>query len=161
MQWALGDSRDIPGGRHDYAVMSGNVAQHIPDGAWERTLADVRSALRDGGVLAFESRNPRARTWESWADSAPTTRATVHGPLREWMETSEPEPGRVVLTAHNRFEDTGEHVVEHLTLAFRDRPLIEHQLREAGFTVDAVWSDWHRTPGEDDSPLMIFQARRT
>ena len=67
MTWVLGDSRAIPGGGFDLAVMSGNVAQHIPDPAWERTLSDLRRALRDGGVLVFESRNPRARAWTTWS----------------------------------------------------------------------------------------------
>lgn len=37
--WILGDSSDVPRRRFDYAVMTGNVAQHIPDSDWPRTLA--------------------------------------------------------------------------------------------------------------------------
>ncbi|MBO3102318.1 class I SAM-dependent methyltransferase [Cellulomonas fengjieae] len=160
VDWVLGDSRDIPGGPFDYAAMTGNVAQHIPDPAWEHTLRDLGTALRPGGVLTFESRNPRARAWESWADEEPTVRSTPHGPLREWLELGESEPGRVVITFHNVFEDTGEDVVDELTLAFRERALIERQLVDAGFVVDGVWADWDRTPCADDSPLMVFQAHR-
>lgn len=107
VRWIPGDSRDIPDERFDYAVMTGNVAQHIPDSDWERTLADINGALRDGGVLVFESRTPQARAWESWANEEPTIRVTASGPLREWSEVSETEPGRVVLTAHNLFEVSG------------------------------------------------------
>ena len=98
----LGDSRNIPGGRFDLAVMSGNVAQHIPDPAWERTLSDIGRALRAEGVLVFESRNPRARAWTTWSGE-PTSRHTDHGPLREWMAADELQPGRVLLTAYNEF----------------------------------------------------------
>jgi hypothetical protein len=140
--------------------MTGNVAQHIPDSEWERTLRDIREALRDGGVLAFESRNPQARAWEKWAAAEPTVRDTVNGPLREWYDVNETEPGQIVLTGHNRLEDTGEQILEQLTLAFRERQLIEQQLREAGFVVDGVWSDWNRTPSTDDSPIMVFKSHR-
>ncbi|MBB2924055.1 class I SAM-dependent methyltransferase [Cellulomonas cellasea] len=160
VRWVLGDSRDVPEGPYDLAVMSGNVAQHVPDGDWERTLDDLRRALRPGGVLAFESRNPRARAWERWGTAEPTTRPTAHGPLREWMEVRETAPGRVLLTAHNRFEDTGEHVVETVTLAFRERAVLERQLAAAGFAVEGVWADWHRTPAVASSPLLVLEARR-
>ena len=158
--WVLGDSRNIPSGRFDLAVMSGNVAQHIPDPAWERTLSDIRAALRDGGVLTFESRNPLARAWTTWSNVEPTSRPTAYGPLREWMDVDEIQPGRVVLTAYNEFTDTGELVVEKLTLEFREREQIEQQLVDAGFHVANVWGDWSRTAWTDDSPLMIFEARR-
>ena len=160
VRWMLGDSRDIPAEPFDYAVMTGNVAQHIGDSDWERTLADISGALRDGGVLAFESRNPQARAWEKWAAAEPTIRDTATGPLREWCEVSETKLGRIVLTAHNVFEDSGEHITEQLTLAFRERALIEKQLRDAGFAIDGVWKDWNRTPHTDGSPTMVFEAHR-
>lgn len=159
--WVLGDSRDIPAGSFDLAVMSGNVAQHIPDPAWRRTLTDLHAALRDGGTLVFETRNPHARAWLTWADAEPTSRPTAHGPLREWMETDEVQPGRVVLTAYNEFPDTGELVVEHLTLEFRSREQIQRQLADAGFVVSHVWGDWSRTPWTNESPLMVVEARRS
>ena len=160
VRWILGDSRDIPAEPFDYAVMTGNVAQHIGGSDWERTLTDIREALRDGGVLAFESRNPQARAWEKWAAGEPTIRDTANGPLREWCEVNETEPGQIVLTAHNVFDDSREHITEQLTLAFRERALIEKQLRDAGFVVDGVWRDWNRTPDTDYSPTMVFETHR-
>ena len=160
VRWVLGDSRDIPDEPFDYAVMTGNVAQHIPDGDWERTLADINGAPRDNGVLAFESRNPNTRAWEVWAAEDPTIRDTAGGPVREWTEASETAPGRVLLASHNLFEASGHHVIKRLTLAFRDRQVIEQQLSDAGFVVDGVWSDWNRAPCTEDSPLMVFEAHR-
>ena len=80
VRWILGDSRDIPAKPFDYAVMTGNVAQHIGGSDWERTLTDISGTLRDGGVLASESRNPQARAWEKWPpQSQPfATPRTVH-----------------------------------------------------------------------------------
>jgi len=160
VQWVHGNSSVIPHGEFDYAMMTGNVAQHILDPEWAQTLVDARRALRGGGVLAFESRNPHGRSWTSWATNTATVRPTKQGPLREWLEVQEQREGLVVLTAHNVFERTDEHVVETLTLAFRDHDLIEQQLRDAGLVVDAVWGDWSRAPYRKDSPIMVFQARK-
>lgn len=77
VNWIVGDSRSIPAGLFDYAVMTGNVAQHMSDPDWNRTLSDLRKSLRKGGTLSFESRNPAVRAWESWASDERTTRETV------------------------------------------------------------------------------------
>lgn len=159
VRWIHGDSRDIPPEvSFDYAVMTGNVAQHVTDTDWTRTLADVHRSLRHGATVAFESRNPAARAWERWATGKATVRDTGHGPLREWMEVSEGQRGEVVITAHNVFESTSEHVIERETLVFRDRAVLERQLETAGFTVVGVWSDWNNGQWSDDSTIMVFQA---
>jgi hypothetical protein len=87
-------------------------------------------------------------------------RSTRHGPLREWLEVTELAAGRVLLTAHNEFEDSGDDAVEEVMLVFRERALIKSQLSDAGFAVDAVWGGWDRAPCGDQSPVMIFQAHR-
>ncbi|NJC20992.1 SAM-dependent methyltransferase [Arthrobacter pigmenti] len=161
VHWVNGDSGGIDVRDADYAVMTGNVAQHILGDAWPRTLADLRQALRPGGVLAFESRNPEARAWESWKLDDRTVRDTPHGPLTEWAEVSDLNGnGEVTLAFHNVFEDTGDHVVENLTLAFRDRERITRALVAAGFDVEIVWGSWIRKPFQEADPVMIFKARR-
>lgn len=157
VDWRDGDSRAIPAGRFDYAVMTGNVAQHVPEADWARTLADLAAALRPGGVLAFESRNPAARAWETWT-TAPTTRPTVHGPLVEWSEAEQVGPGVVRLVARNAFPD-GETVTEELLLHFRGRDEIERDLTAAGFEVEAVYGDWARGPLTETSAVMVVVAR--
>jgi SAM-dependent methyltransferase len=159
VDWVHGDSRDIPSGQFDYTVMTGNVAQHISDSDWPRTLADLRRALRPGGVLAFESRNPARREWVWWASSERSTRVTPHGSLQEWMVVTALGHGRVRLTAHNLFEDSGDHIVEEQELVFRNRVSIQGQLQSAGFEVETVCGDWVRTPFRGDEAVMVFVAR--
>lgn len=159
VDWILGDSSNIPRNSFDYAVMTGNVAQHIPDGDWDRTLLELRQALKEGGILAFESRNPGAREWENWAVEEGTTRDTLHGPLTEWQDVSEIAPGVVELKAHNLFIDTNETVTETLVLTFRNRQLLEEQLNTAGFEIEATYGTWARAPLTEDSPLIIVVAR--
>lgn len=159
VEWIHGSSTTLkPYQRFDLAVMTGNVAQHIADPDWERTLYDVRRALIPGGVLAFESRNPARRAWDQWA-AEPTTRETPHGSLREWMTVKESAPGTVVLTAHTIFESTGEHVTETLELHFRDANLIVDQLNRAGFHIAAIHGDWGGGIMAPESPIMVFVAR--
>lgn len=157
--WIFGDSRSIPQGPFDYAVMTGNVAQHIPEADWPRTLHDLRQALGIDATLAFETRNPTNRAWENWTSEGPTTRDTPHGKLVEWTEASEVAGGSVQLVAHNLFVETNETVTETQLLAFRKRIAIESQLSSAGFEVEAVYRDWQRTPFTNDAPLMVFVAR--
>jgi len=106
--WVVGDSRTLPLIHAEFAVMTGNVAQHIPDGDWQRTLADLHHALRAGGILAFGSRNPAAGAWHTWSSSERSVRETASGPLEEWSEAEEITPGVVRLVAHNAFVGTGE-----------------------------------------------------
>ncbi len=159
VEWILGDSSSIPRISFDYAVMTGNVAQHIPDAEWERTLVELRQALKKGGILAFESRNPDAREWEGWATEEGTTRDTLHGPLTEWQDISEIAPGIVEMKAHNLFLDTNDTVTETLVLTFRSRYLLEEQLHTAGFEIEATYGTWNRTPFTECSPLIIVVAR--
>src|SRR5690606_21597290 len=116
--WIEGDASAIPAGTFDLLVMTGNVAQHIPDPHWAHTLHRLRDAAAKGAVLAFESRNPLTRAWETWNEEKPETRQTPFGPLTEWCATEESAPGLVKLCFHNRFEETGEVLVEELNLAF-------------------------------------------
>ncbi|QTX05648.1 class I SAM-dependent methyltransferase [Agromyces archimandritae] len=158
VHWVRGDSRQIHGGEFDLAVMTGNVAQHIQDTDWPQTLTDLRAALRAGGTLAFESRNPARRAWESWADQPVSERDTPHGRLREWMEAAEHPRQRIAMRFHNLFVETGEHVIEDMTLIFRGRDEIEVDLAAHGLVVDAVFGDWAGTPLHEGDPVMVFRA---
>lgn len=163
VDWVLGDSRAIGVVDADLVVMSGNVAQHIGDDAWGRTLADIHAALRPGGVLAFESRNPLARAWLQWyRDKTYGTRDTPSGPLTEWMDVVDvTDEGDVTLEFHNVFEATGEHLVYVETLAFRDVGQITDDLKSAGFIgVAQLRGGWSQQRPSPDASLLVFEATR-
>lgn len=162
VEWVLGDSRAIGRVDADLVVMSGNVAQHIIGPDWARTLSDVRAALRPGGTVAFESRNPAVRAWTQWKrEQTYRTRDTANGPLTEWMEVTAITPDTTVtFVAHNIFEATGEHLVYTDSLAFRDRAQIETDLTAAGLNVSTVCSGWQDQPFDADAAVMVFQATR-
>src|SRR5260221_14418043 len=59
VQWGEGDSRALGTPEADLVVITGNVAQvFLDDAEWAATLRAIHAALRSGGHLAFESRNP-------------------------------------------------------------------------------------------------------
>lgn len=161
VEWVEGDTRMLPEGRFDLMLMTGNVAQHIPDPAWMLTLRHLRAVAAPGAMLAFESRNPAARAWESWTREEPSVRETMHGALTEWSEIEERGGGVVLLRAFNRFERTGETVVEEQLLTFRTEERIIQDLQTAGFDTPAVWGDWARAPFDGRQRLMIFEATPT
>ncbi|MFZ8757044.1 class I SAM-dependent methyltransferase [Microbacterium sp. HMH0099] len=159
VQWVHGDSGAIPARVFDLALMTGNVAQHIDDGAWTRTLRDVRDRLRAGAVLAFETRNPGVREWESWATAGCHDRETSRGRVSEWMTVDAVDERRVRFTAYTDFGEGGGPHTETQTLVFRSRHEVESDLRVAGFEVEAVHGDWTGRPLRPDDRLMIFVAR--
>ena len=62
VRWIEGDVSSLNGPPADLAIMTAHVAQVISDDdVWRDTLAGTHRALRPGGHLAFESRNPAAQ----------------------------------------------------------------------------------------------------
>ncbi|MEL7583885.1 class I SAM-dependent methyltransferase [Brevibacterium casei] len=157
--WIVGDSSAIDMHDVDLVVMTGNVAQHIPDPDWERTLSDLHRAMRPGAVLAFESRNPAAQAWLDWHQSEPSRRSTAHGVLEEWSEVVDRGSGIIEASFFNRFVEMNELIVEHETFVFRTQSAITDQLDRAGFAVDAVHGDWQRTPFDGTQGLFVIEAR--
>ena len=74
VQWIYGDTTAVPALAADLALMSGHVAQFfVTDDAWAAALTALHTALRPGGTLAFESRNPDNREWERWTRAGART----------------------------------------------------------------------------------------
>jgi SAM-dependent methyltransferase len=82
--WLFGDASALPATADaDLAVCTGNAIMHISPELLPATLASLAGALRPGGTLSFESRNPAAREWERWTpDSTYGERDTPVGPAR-------------------------------------------------------------------------------
>src|SRR5262252_8845946 len=67
VRWVEGDLTALPPLHVDMATMTGNVAQvFITDEEWDSTLRGIRDALRPGGRLVFEIRDPAKQAWLEW-----------------------------------------------------------------------------------------------
>lgn len=157
--WIEGDFRAVePTHDADLVISSGNTIMHVGNQAEVfKTLAD---ALRPGGVLSFESRNPAARAWEQWTrETTYGERDTAVGHLVEWLDLIEVADGRVIFDAHNVFPD-GHDATYRNTLYFRSPDAITADLNAAGFADITVHGGWRGEPRTPDSRLLIFHATK-
>lgn len=159
--WIHGDASVLaPTATADLAICTGNAIMHVSPEELPSTLTSLAEALRRGGTLSFESRNPAYRAWERWTPEATySERTTPVGRLREWLDVTEVREGRVVFDAHNVFPD-GEVRVYTSILFFRTAEEFQRELESAGFTDIARTGDYHGAPFEDSSRILVFRARR-
>jgi hypothetical protein len=165
VHWIDGEAAALGPGIADLAIMSGHVAQVIADDErWQATLDATCEALRPGGRVAFESRDPAARGWEAWTrlDSLRIADDGAGGEFESWYEVTEVvgDGARVRCEVHYRFPATGEELVSDNELRFRTRTELTRALTRAGFTVESVWGDWDRRPPGPGRPELIFVAVR-
>ncbi|MFE4912802.1 class I SAM-dependent methyltransferase [Streptomyces sp. NPDC056652] len=161
VRWLDGDAGDLPPMRADLVTMTGNVAQAIADPqAWRTTLRGAYEALRPGGRLVFETRDPARRVWEEWAE---WTRETTYrvtgipgvGHVETWAELTGVSLPLVSFRGTHVFAADGEVLTSESTLRFRERTEIERDLLEHGFVVEDV-RDAPDRPGAE----FVFVARR-
>ena len=162
VQWIEGDRRAMGRPDADLVVMTGNVAQvFLTDEEWINTLQSIYAALRPGGYLAFESRNPDARVWEDWNRPATYTISdSPFGPIEEWLEVTGVNNGLVHLKGYNILQSTGEILVVDSELRFRSLNEMTQSLVKTRFSVESVFGDWNRGPFVKTSRIMVLVARR-
>ncbi|TAJ16656.1 MAG: class I SAM-dependent methyltransferase [Dehalococcoidia bacterium] len=163
VRWIEGDASSLEGQPADLAIMTAHVAQviHHQD-AWRATLTAAHRALRPGGHLAFESRNPDARAWLAWTPEASRQRLdTPVGVVDVWFDLTEVVGDLVRYDIHYGFASGSEELVSSNALRIRSQAGLERSLTDAGFEVRHVFGDWERSPVGPDSPELIFVATRS
>jgi SAM-dependent methyltransferase len=153
--WLLGDATRLPPMSVDLATMTGNVAQvFVTDADWSATLTGIRNALRPGGHLVFETRDPADRAWERWNRAASsTTMPSAAGPIEHWVELLDVALPLVAFRHVVRFLRTGDVLTSDSTLRFRGRDDVTASLHANGFSVDDVRAAPDR-PGRE----LVFLA---
>ncbi len=137
VRWLHGDATTLPPLAVDAAFMTGNVAQvFLTDEDWAATLRGARDALRPGGHLVFETRDPAQRAWERWTPDL--TRSVIDVPgvgvVEDWGELTDVSGDLVTFRSTTVFRNDNNLVIESTsTLRFRDRAEVEVSLVEAGF----------------------------
>jgi SAM-dependent methyltransferase len=157
VRWIHGDAAALPPLEVDLATMTGNVAQAIVDPSdWDGTLRSVHEALRPGGHLVFETRDPAREAWREW------TRDTSHsldeidnlGVVENWADLVDVSLPVVTFRWTLVFPD-GQVLTSDSTLRFRDRDEVESALNAHGYVVEEV-RDAPDRPGRE----FVFFARR-
>jgi SAM-dependent methyltransferase len=157
--WVHGVATDLQPLQVDLAFMTANVAQvFLTDEDWISTLKAIASALRPGGRLVFETRDPAREAWLSWTRETTYERFDLPeiGVVESWMEPAGVDGEIATFRATNVFESDGTVIEGDFILRFRDREAIEAQLAEAGFVVDEV-RDAPDRPGRE----FVFVASKT
>ncbi|WP_112238949.1 class I SAM-dependent methyltransferase [Kribbella monticola] len=157
--WIDGDLTVVEqSGDADLVLSSGNTMMYVSD--LPAALRALHGALKPGGVISFESRNPTTRAWEQWIREATYgERDTPAGHLREWIEVTEVDHGRVVFDAHNVFDDGRDAVFTNI-LHYRTTDQLTTALDQAGFGEIEVHGGWRGEPVTETSRLLVFRAAK-
>jgi hypothetical protein len=138
--------------------MTGNVAQVFLTGQeWAAALQAVRQALRPGGRLVFESRDPAKRAWREWNRDQTYRTAIIPGAgsIETWTDLTKVEGELVSFRITFVFHSDGVVLTSDSTLRFRSRDELARSLAAGGLVVDEV-RDTPDRPGRE----FVFIARR-
>lgn len=129
----------------------------LTDQDWASTLRLVYAALRPGGRLVFETRDPAARAWLAWNRGRSYRRTSIPGvgSVESWVELTGISGELVSFRWTFVFESDGARLTSDSTLRFRDRDQVTGSLAAAGYLVEEVRQAPDR-PGLE----MVFVARR-
>ncbi|MFD0308299.1 class I SAM-dependent methyltransferase [Streptomyces sp. NPDC127119] len=158
VRWIHGDATALPPLRVDLATMTANAAQQIVDDrAWHGTLRGAYEALRPGGHLVFETRDPARRAWEEWTREASygVTEIPGVGAVESWTELTGVDGPLVAFRSTYVFDVDGQVLTSDSTLRFRERDEIGADLTGQGYTVKDV-RDAPDRPGRE----FVFVAQR-
>ena len=158
VRWLEGDATSLPSLQVDLATMTGNVAQvFLTDAEWASTLSGVLAALRPGGRLVFETRDPARRAWLDWTREHSFTRTDVPGVgvVQSWHELAAVTGELVSFRSFTVFEADDMVIASDSTLRFRERDAIAASLAATGYRLDEV-RDAPDRPGRE----FVFIARR-
>ncbi len=156
VQWRHGDASTLPTMQVDLVTMTANVAQAIVEpGLWAATLRGAHQALRPGGHLVFETRDPAARAWEGWnrAASYRVTGIDGVGDVASWVDVTEIAADLVTFRWTLEFGADATVLTSDSTLRFRSRLQVEADLADHGYVVDEVTGAPDR-PGTE----LVFSA---
>jgi hypothetical protein len=129
----------------------------LTDEAWAATLRGVHVALRPGGHLVFEVRNPARRAWERWTRENTYLSLDVPGAGRveTWWDVTDVTGPLVSYRRTYVLTTDGTTLTSDSTRRFWSRAEIEDSLRSASYALAEV-RDAPDRPGRE----WVFIARR-
>jgi len=163
VEWVYGDAQTMDlGSRFELITMTGHAFQVLLDDiSVQAALRNFHRHLEPGGRLAFETRNPDARAWESWIRTESLGR--IEGPdgtaYEVWVDNPVVQGDLVTFEAARRAPRTGELLTSTSTLRFLDAARLRDLVCQAGFTIEGWFGDWDRGPVTAGSPEIVVVAR--
>jgi SAM-dependent methyltransferase len=155
--WLHGDASSVPPSQVDLVTMIANVAQvFLTDDDWRATLRAARAALRPGGTLVFEVRDPAREAWREWTRERTWQRVPLpHGDhVDTWIDLTDVSLPFVSFRHTFVFRGDGAELSSDSTLRFRSREEIADALDSSGFVRCEV-RDAPDRPGRE----LVFVCR--
>jgi SAM-dependent methyltransferase len=138
VRWILGEAPSLPPLQVDVVTMTGNVAQvFLTDEELASTLGSAAEALRPGGHLVFEVRDPAREGWKEWNRQHTYRQVELPGvgPVETWVDLLDISPPLVTFRWTFVFGTDGAVLTSDSTLRFWARAEIAGALARAGFVV--------------------------
>jgi SAM-dependent methyltransferase len=157
VQWISGDATQLPPMQVDLAFMTANVAQvFLSDDDWSETIKAIHAALKPGGRLVFEIRNPAEHAWLGWTREQTETVTAIPGigKVTGWCQLLNVDDPFVSFRWTYVFSESNEVITSDSTLRFRSSAEIEDSLVVNRFVVEEV-RDAPDRPGLE----FVFVAR--
>jgi SAM-dependent methyltransferase len=159
VRWLHGDATGLPELQVDLATMTANVAHvFLTDEDWSATLRGVHAALRPGGHLVFEVRDPARQAWLRWTreNTYQSLDAPGIGRVETWWDVTGVIGELVSYRRTYVFAADGTTLTSDSTRRFWSRAEIEASLRSGGYVLAEV-RDAPDRPGYE----WVFIARKT
>jgi ubiquinone/menaquinone biosynthesis C-methylase UbiE len=158
VRWVQGDVTSLPPLAVDMATMTGNVCNvFLTEEALTGTFRGVHAALRPGGHLVFEARDPASQVWCRWNRDSTYTRLEVSdvGVVETWFDLTEVSGDLVRYRRTYVFAADGRTLTSDSTRRFWPRTALEDSLSSAGYELTDVREAPDR-PGYE----WVFIARK-
>jgi SAM-dependent methyltransferase len=163
IEWICGDLTSVePLGEFDLILMTGHTFQvFVEDQELRAALAAVRRALKRDGRFAFDTRNPAARTWESWTcDRAAEIRDEQGAIVRVARRVDTPFNGRTLSFTETFSSPSWDRSrMSRSTLRFLDAASLAGFLADTGMAIEEQFGDWDSRPLTPASLEIITIAR--
>lgn len=164
IEWICGDLLSVGWvSEFDLVVMTGHAFQVlVTDEEIRAVLGAIRTALKERGIFAFDTRNPAARAWEHWTAQNAVEFLDEEGEkVRLALEVETPFDGRTVTFTETFSSRAWERPrVSRSTLRFLDAQALAASLDAAGFTIEVRFGDFGHQPLAAASPEIITIAHR-
>lgn len=162
VEWVRSDAGGLSlATRFDLIIMTGHAFQKLlTDEAVASALRAFARLLAPEGRLAFETRNPLKREWETWIPERSRDRVTLpDGTIIEVHNDIRSAEGEfVTYETHVRYGPNDTEVGAD-KLRFIGREALLRHLDLAGFTRQVWYGDWDKSPVSPEAPELIVIAQ--
>jgi len=141
VHWLHGDATSLPPLQVDLETMTANVAQvFLTEEDWVTTLTGIHDAVRPGGHLVFETRDPARKAWLDWNHAVTYTRTAIPGvgEVESWCDVTDASGDYVSFRHTFVFAADQATLTSDSTLRFRSRAELDASLGSAGFLIEDV-----------------------